>query len=225
MKRACCFLICLVLLAPFCFTAFGDDGGIELPPDPLDPFIDVEEGKWYTDAVYWCYDRGYMAGISEEVFGVDAPLTRAMFVTLLSRVDGADLSGYTKDTDGLPFSDVSGGAYYIRPLKWAYEHGYTSGVGGGLFGTDDPVTREQLAVFLKVYAASAGCDVSASASLAGYRDAGAVSGWAESSVRWAVASGMISGVSRTELAPKTVASRAQIALIIRNFCVNVLSGS
>ena len=50
--------------------------------------------------------------------------------------------------------------------------------------------------------------------LDGYTDAGQVSDWAQDAMCWAVANEMINGVSATELAPGSGASRAQVAVIL-----------
>ena len=48
-----------------------------------------------------------------------------------------------------------------------------------------------------------------------------VSSWAEAGVRWAVGSGLISGVDKNgvkDLLPQGNASRAQMAAILQRFC-------
>lgn len=181
------------------------------------PFNDVPSGAWYADAAVWCSARGYMTGTAQRRFSPDAPLTRAMFAAILAKVDGANLTAYT----GAPFRDVPAGEWYSKPIQWANKNGYTSGVGGGYFGTDVSVTREQLAVFLFNYSQKKGRDVSALASLSPYSDKGSVSSWAVNGVRWAVKAGLISGTTAATLSPKRPATRAEVALIIRNYVENV----
>ena len=184
---------------------------------PVGKFNDVAGGGWYLDGINYCLDKGYMSGTSETQFGTFSPFTRAMFVTVLAKIDGVDLSRYDKTLDGLPFTDVKENAYYIRALKWAYEKGYTTGTGKTTFGTNSAVTREQLATFLYNYTKKKGYDVSASDDLAAFTDAGKISKWALTGVKWAVASGLISGTSDTALSPKSTATRAQIATIIMKY--------
>ena len=56
--------------------------------------------------------------------------------------------------DGTPaFMDVAADAYYAEAVKWAADHGITSGIGNGLFGPDNACTRAQIVTFLwKLYA-------------------------------------------------------------------------
>ena len=187
---------------------------------PNNDFDDVKDGKWYTKGVLYCVQMGFMSGMGDGVFSPNDTLTRAMFVTILAKIDGADLSAYAKDTNGLPFTDVKA-SYYIKALKWAFEMGYTSGTSDTTFGPNDPVTREQLAVFLYSYSQKKGYDVSELADISGYTDAGKISKWARTGVQWAIAAGMISGTSDTTLSPKDTATRAQVATIIMNYDLKV----
>ncbi len=67
------------------------------------------------------------------------------------------------------------------------------------------------------YARSKGYDVSGSASLSKYTDAGQISSWALNSIKWAVAEGLITGTSETTVSPVSTATRAQAAVIFKNF--------
>ncbi|MBQ7160828.1 MAG: S-layer homology domain-containing protein [Clostridia bacterium] len=185
--------------------------------DNSNPFIDVPSGKWFTKAVLYCYENGYMNGVSSDRFDPNGTLTRAMFVQILAKIANADLSGYDKTVDALPFKDVKAGKWYVKALKWAFENGYTSGVSAERFGTNDPVTRQQLASFLCTFSKKNGIDVSAAADITGYEDYAKVSKWARAPLAWAVGSGLISGTTKTTLSPQNSATRAQVALIIMNY--------
>ena len=69
----------------------------------------------------------------------------------------------------------------------------------------------------KRYAEANGCDVSASADLSGYPDAGQVQDYAQPAMAWAVAEGIVEGMDGN-LNPAGNASRAQIATILMRFC-------
>lgn len=182
-------------------------------------FIDVEYDKWYTDGVLYCYYNGYLTGVSEypPLFSPTMVFTRAMFVTMLARIDDADLSAYGKST----FTDIPEDTWYTKPVAWAVENGYTTGVGNGRFAPDDLITRESIAQFLFNYSKKKGYDVSASDDLSKFRDAANVSCWASDAVKWAVGSGFISGTSETMLKPRSTATRAQVALIAANYIASV----
>ena len=59
---------------------------VVLPVSAESKFSDVKAGAWYESAVGFVSDKGYMVGVSDTTFAPDADVTRAMFVTVLSRV-------------------------------------------------------------------------------------------------------------------------------------------
>ena len=182
------------------------------------PFIDVPDDSWYTAAVGYCYQKGLMSGISATEFAPTSLFDRAMFVTVLARIAGADTSKYTESS----FADVKTGKWYTGAIEWAYKNGFAAGVGADssgkpLFGFDSPVSREQLAQFIYNYTERKGGNVSAKADLSAYSDAAKISEWAKTAVSWAVASGLISGTSASTVSPRSTATRAQVALIIMNY--------
>jgi hypothetical protein len=175
-------------------------------------FSDVAEGAWYYDAVRFVVSLGLFEGTGGGKFSPEAAMTRAMLVTVLYRLAGSPaVSGDN------PFTDVKNGQWYTDAVVWANQNGIVTGYGGGLFGTNDNITREQLAAILYRYAEYKDYDVSAAADLAAYSDAGSVSSWAEAAMRWANAEGLITGVTATALSPSGNATRAQVAMILMRF--------
>ena len=55
--------------------------------ETANPFADVAEGQWYTDAVLWAVANGVTNGMSDTAFGVETPCNRAQIVTFLYRAD------------------------------------------------------------------------------------------------------------------------------------------
>ena len=181
---------------------------------PACPFTDVTEANWYYDEVYYVWANGLMQGTSATTFGPGVDTTRAMVVTILWRLEGEPASGYDMD-----YSDVAGGAWYAGAVRWATEHGIVNG-SEGQFYPGGIVTREQLAAMLYRYAQYKGYDLTAGGDLSGFADAGAVSGWAETSLAWAVGQRLIQG-SANQIDPTGSAIRAQLAAILMRFCENV----
>ena len=178
------------------------------------PFTDVTEANWYYDEVYYVWANGLMQGTSATTFGPGVDTTRAMVVTILWRLEGEPASGYDMD-----YSDVAGGAWYAGAVRWATEHGIVNG-SEGQFYPGGTVTREQLAAMLYRYAQYKGYDLTAGGDLSGFADAGAVSGWAETSLAWAVGQRLIQG-SANQIDPTGSAIRAQLAAILMRFMENV----
>lgn len=185
--------------------------------DGSNPFIDVSDGKWYTDSILYCYRNGYMSGTSQNTFDYKMTMDRQMFATILAKIDGADISGYTN----MSFSDVKEGQWYSNAIEWAYRNDYASGIGAGVYGRKNPITREQLALFFYTYSSKNGVDVSGVADLSGYNDADKIHEWAFDAVAWAVDCGLISGIGDNIISPRSSATRAEVSLIVMNYVTNV----
>ena len=112
------------------------------------------------------------------------------------------------------------GTWYTNAVLWAAQNGIVNGVTDTTFAPGDEITRQQLVTILYRYAEAKGYDVSASADLSGYPDADQVQGYAQPTMAWAVAEGIVEGMDGN-LNPAGNASRAQIATILMRFCEGV----
>ena len=177
--------------------------------DVSDLFIDIAPDAWYKDAVQYAYDNGLMTGTSATTFEPEATTTRAMIVSILARLEGVT----TAQAAG--FADVDDNDWYATAVNWAANVGVVNGYEDNTFQPNTAITREQLAAILMNYAAYKGEDVSNRADLTSYTDQ--PSTWAEEAMSWAVAEGLISGVTNTELQPQGNATRAQVAAILQRF--------
>ena len=176
-------------------------------------FDDVAETDWFYNAVYHCYGKGYFKGVSETLFAPRSTMTRAMFATVLYRI-----AGEPEVTGSSPFGDVPDGKWYTNPIIWASGEGIILGYGNGIFGREDPVTREQMVTLFWRYQnrpAAAEPDLSA------FTDADMISGWAKEAFEWAVSVGVINGKGNGILDPKGTATRAEVAQIVMNFDTKV----
>ncbi len=176
------------------------------------PFTDVSRGSWFYDAVRYVYQEGLMTGSSAVRFDPDGTTTRAQIVTILYRLEGEPGAGRAK------FSDVADGQWYASAIAWANANGIVNGYSDGRFGPNDRITREQLAAILYNYAQFKGYNVSGQANISAFRDAGQVSAYALTAVRWANRAGLLSGTSAATLSPRGTASRAQVATLLMRFC-------
>ena len=187
-------------------------------------FEDIADGKWYTEGISFCAANGYMDGVADGKFDRSSNLTRAMFVTILAKIDGVNTDAYANRTI---FSDVAVGKWYTGAITWAAENNLASGIGEGLFGYKNNVTREQMALFLYVYTNFKGLDTSTDLLAAGnlfkFSDAAKIHSWAQSAMIWAVSSGLISGTSDTILDPRGTCTRAQAAVMIRAYVLGFLT--
>ena len=180
------------------------------------PFTDVTDGDWFYKAVEFSVQNGLFNGTSETTFSPNTDMTRAMLMTVLYRMDGKPAV-----TGKNPFTDVKPGQWYTDAVSWANANRIVSGYGGGRFGANDSLTREQLAVILLNFAKYKNRDVTKTAALTGYTDGTSVGSWAAAAMQWTVAEGLITGTSKTTLSPTVSASRVQVATILMRFIKNV----
>lgn len=177
------------------------------------PFNDVSENNWFYDAVMYAYSNGIMNGLDTNVFGPNETTTRAMLVTMLYRAAGEPAVRGTNT-----FRDVAANTWYTDAIIWANANGIVTGVDDGLFSPNGAITREQLATILYRFAKYVGDDVSASANLTGFVDAGSISDYAQTAMSWAVATGLFEGRDNGKLEPTGTATRAEIATVfMRHF--------
>lgn len=148
-------------------------------------FNDVKLGATYYRAVMYAVDNGLFNGTSETTFSPDTAMNRAMFVTVLGRLDKADVTAYTVPT----FSDVKAGEWYASYVEWATANGIVNGVGNGIFDINGEITVEQACIMLARYAVNKSTDKPI-ASIADFSDADSVSDWANDGVEWAVNNGI-----------------------------------
>ena len=160
---------------------------------------------------------------SKMIFGPNANITRAEFVTVLYN---------RQDKPGVQyravFTDVPEGKWFTAPVLWAYENGISKGY-GEKFGINDPITREQMAKMLYEYAKLLGGNMNYDESAwANFGDTNKVNGWAIDSLKWATSKGVINGSkgandTRYMIKPKGNATRAECAAMIKNLIEKVLT--
>ena len=176
-------------------------------------FSDVEAGKWYTEAINFCYQHGYMNGVSKNEFGTNIGITRAMFATLIGSIDNANREMY--GSKGI-FKDVQKGKWYSSSVEWAYDNCIVAGVDNGVFAPDAKISRESMALMLYKYALISGIDVSKKTNLDSFADSSDVHEWAKNALEWAVESSIIGGYNG-RLNPRATATRAEVAVMLKAF--------
>lgn len=179
------------------------------------PFTDVHPGDWFYDDVMFVYGNGLMSGTSATTFEPYTVTTRAQIAAIFYRLDGSPaVEGRNNYTD---VEYGPGTAWYYDAATWAQQSGVMSGYGNDLFGPNDPVTRQQLAVTFYNYAKYKGYDVTAAGDLSGFTDAGEISPWAQDAMKWAVGIGLMNGKGGGILDPQGTATRAEVAAMLHNF--------
>lgn len=183
----------------------------EKPADEM--FTDVPADAYYHDAVYALVEQGVINGMTETTFAPNAALSRAQFVTMLYR-----LAKEPEVTEASAFSDVPADSYFAKAVAWATANEITNGTGDSTFSPNDSVTREQMVAFLYRYAKMAGSLNDKTADLSVFSDAASIAGYAQTPFAWAVANGVVNGLTDDTIGPAVTANRAQAATVLYRFC-------
>ena len=116
------------------------------------PFADVADGQWYTNAVIWAAENGIVKGVNTTTFAPNDQITREQIATILFRYAKAEkvegkLAGFP---DAGEVSD-----YAADAMAWAVEQGLINGIsesdGKTYLAPQETATRAQIAVILMRY--------------------------------------------------------------------------
>ncbi|MBQ4528361.1 MAG: S-layer homology domain-containing protein [Clostridia bacterium] len=176
-------------------------------------YADVPLSSWYFDAVKYAVDKGVMSGVSDTNFAPDTVLTRAMFVTMLYRMEKEP------STTKVNYKDVPKGSWFENAISWASKKGLVNGVTDKEFAPNAEITREQLMTILYRYAKYKKKGVSANElNVKAFIDNVDISPYSVDAMNWAIENGLISGTGGKYLTPFGAATRAQAAVILQRFC-------
>jgi len=194
-------------------TSSGDCAGLNDCPSLN--YKDLDTSKWYHLDTDFVIENEIMLGTKDNIFEPDLPLTRAMFVTILYRIDG-ETEILNKS---IPFYDVAMDAYYANAVLWAKQNGIVNGYDENIFAPDDKITREQVATIIFRYAIYKGLNAITLEENLHFDDAQDISEYAVSAMNWAVGANLIKGKTETTLNPKDNITRVEIAAIIHRFII------
>lgn len=199
---------------------------VEPTPDPVDPkpddpkpddsaqpdapekepaFADIA-GQWYESYVELVAEAGIIKGYDDGLFHGDNHVTREEFAAMLVRA-----LGLTDNGKACAFTDISG-RWSEEAIRIAAQNGLVNGVDATTFAPDAEITRQEMMTMIARALKATGLNVTGSDDLSGYADANEVSGWALSSVRTLVASGIISG-DNGKLNPTGTCTRSEAAAV------------
>ncbi len=186
--------------------------------DAVPAFTDVRAGDWFFDAVQGVVRKGLFRGVSATEFAPDDPMSRAMILTVLMRIDpmARQINGSSA------FADVSVAHWYSQAAKWAVSTSHIASPYDVFYEKecldgDRPASREELAVYMYRMANYLGLDTSIADGKIDRSDADQVSDWAREAVSYMIASGLMVGNPDGTFDPKGDTSRAAIATVIGRF--------
>ncbi len=185
--------------------------------EPSLPFRDVGPDDWYFEAVTYVYEHGIMVGVTADTFSTSTATTRAQLVTVLSRLDRADVDGMRSEHK---FTDVDNGEWYADAVGWASSRGIVNGYTDGTFRPDAPVLRQELCALLSRFAEHQGMNYDERPIADGFTDGGSIPEWAAGSVERMRLAGIVGGNEKGEFSPEATATRAEIATMIMRYLKN-----
>ena len=180
-------MLCSIIPATFAATTFSD----------------VPDGKWFSEGVRYCADKGYVKGYPNGTFKPNANITRAEMAVIMNNVLGL------KTAADNTFTDVPKGKWFTTPVLNCVKAGVISGYGNGKFGPNDSVTREMAAVIL-----AKALKVRPSPAPSYFEDENSISNWAKGPVAMMRNKGLISGMGKNRFDPKGKVTRGQVCTIL-----------
>lgn len=194
--------LCIVFtLVPTALAAKADD------------FTDVSRSDWFYDYVDYVTSKGYFRGTTETTFSPQRNMTRAMFVVVLFRFDGAK-----GDSSQSAFTDVAPGAWCTAAINWAAANKIVEGKGDGTFAPDAPITRAQMCAiidrYLNYYKKDNKVTLSQTGSVSAMSDQNTVPSYAVDAIKQSQRYGLINGFKDGTFRPNALSTRAHVAAVI-----------
>lgn len=178
-------------------------------------FTDVKPGSWYEEAIYQSVERGLFNGMGDGLFAPGGTTNRAMLAQMIANLQ-QQLDGDVIVTGNAALSDAAEDAWYRDAARWTVDLGVMDAE-NSVFAPDKIITREEMVTALWKFAGALGTNTSARGDLERYEDAGSISAEARDAMSWAIATGLVNGVSADELAPQGTTTRAQMVQVMIRF--------
>ena len=214
MRKARITLVILSIIALFSIlvhaSATSDviqKGGLVYIPNHSVFFADVDtKYSWAVQPVDYLANHKIVSGTDDLVYSPAQPLTRADFVTMLTRA--YQMNDYV---GGGSFADVPEGTYYSDAVSAAKNLEIVSGDGNNFYPTK-PLTRQDAMVMLRRTLEKTGL-VFPEGDLSAFSDADKVASYAQQDVAALVKAGIISG-SKGQINPAASVTRAEMAVML-----------
>jgi len=166
---------------------------------------------WAREYIGRLAARGIVNGMGGNYYQPDASLTRAQFLTMLSKtIYGLDPS----QTVPAGFTDVPAVEWYYNYVNWGFANGIVNGIDEVTFAPNDNITREQMAIMLSNFTRSTELVLPETSAGTGFTDSTMISPWANEAVTKIVSSGVMSGYPEGNYNPQGKATRAEAATVI-----------
>lgn len=175
------------------------------------PFVDVSKTDWFYNDVKYVWQHDIMNGVSDTKFAPKTSMTRAMFVTVLYRLEGSpDVTGMATP----PFTDIGAKNFdwAYNAIVWAYNTGVTKGTSATTFAPGVAISRQEIVTMFYRYAGSPAVSGSPI-----FGDSSVISSWARDAVQWAKSFGVVNGYPNGNFGPVDATTRGQMAAMIHRY--------
>ncbi len=172
------------------------------------PFTDLPDNHWACESILTLYQKGIINGMDEDTFAPEDNITRAQFVTMLTKAFNLKMKSANS-----PFNDVNENDWFFAPVMAAYENSITQGDYAGNFNPNNLVTRQDMATLAYRAATSAGIVLPVTDPIL-FADHSSIKDYAVEAVYAMRSASIINGMTETTFEPLGNATRAQAAHII-----------
>lgn len=184
------------------------------------PTFNDTVSHWAKYHIDFVVSRDLITGTSATTFAPNTAITRADFLMALGKLSGEDISIYKNSS----FTDVKDTDIAMPYIEWAFKNNIVQGIGNGKFGSNDEISRQDMAVMMVNYALATGYNIPVSRQSIIFDDDATISTYAKDSVKAIHQAGIINGKDNNRFDPKSYTSRAEASTILRHFIELVVGG-
>lgn len=177
-----------------------------VPSAPQPAFSDLGDAQWASEYITYLADKNIINGYGDGTFRPNAFITREEMAKLLCSV--FEIEASTKQTD---FADVDQSAWYYSHVGALASAGHTSGIGGGLFGIGQAISRQDAFTML---ASVLGIKNTSSELFTGFADDESIAPYARLAILALQSEGIVGGDNFGNVNPTAGITRAETAKII-----------
>ncbi len=181
-------------------------------------FTDTDS-HWAQDYISFVSARALFNGVTETEFAPNDTMTRAMAATVLMRLADENIDGDFTYT----YTDVNNDAWFAPSVEWVYQTKIAD-TAAVIFRPDDPITREELAGFIKGFADCMGINTKTEHAVT-FKDSASISKAYTDAISYCSANKIINGYDDGTFLPQNNATRAEVSTMITRFVNQALKAN
>ena len=195
-------------------SSSGGGSTVTMPFPNIDATLAVEkfsdiENCWAKNHINNLLSKKIITMNNEKMFYPDNNATRTEFVKMI-----VNSFNITATDNAVYFTDVKEGEWYVPYVAAAFENGLINGTGNGLFGVENNISRQDIAVIIYRAIKKYNVPVENETNSISFNDEKEISDYASEAVKAMQAMGILSGDENNNFRPYAKATRAEIAKIL-----------